>query len=60
MLLEELGEGTHDEVGAIVSDDVVWKAIAVYQFADELSGGLAIAISDWLGLNPLGEFVNRD
>jgi hypothetical protein len=60
ILLAKLGEGTLDEVGAVVGDDVVRKAIVVDELANELGGGLAIAISDSLGLNPLGEVVDRD
>jgi hypothetical protein len=38
----------------------VWEAIATHELADKLGGVLAITLRDWLGLDPLGELVDRD
>jgi hypothetical protein len=54
----EFCEGTLDEVGAIVGDDVVWEAVSVDELADKLGSGLPVTLGDWLGLDPLCEFVD--
>jgi hypothetical protein len=60
VLAAELHKGTLDEVGAVVSDDAVREAIAVDELVEELGSILSIALDDWLGLNPLCEFVDHN
>jgi hypothetical protein len=60
MLAAKLREGTLDEVGAAVGDDAVREAVTIDELTDELGSGLPVALGDWLGLNPLCEFVNRN
>src|SRR3954469_11088385 len=60
VFLAELGHGSFGEVGAVVRDDAIWEPVAIYELAQEFSGGLPIAFPDWFVLHPLCEFVDRD
>jgi hypothetical protein len=60
VLAAELHEGTLDKVGAVVTDDTVREALAVDELVDKLSSSLSVTLGDWLGLNPLCEFVDHE
>ena len=60
MFFAEFCHGALGEVGAIVRYYTLRVAIPVDELAYELGCRLAVALLDWLGLDPLGELVDRD
>lgn len=50
-------EGATCELGAVVSQYLIWEPISVEYLFDELDGLLSFHFSCWLRLYPLSEFL---